>query len=67
MEQFKDFLIKYRGGIIGGFIAIIALVLHIYKFLLGCIIIVAGILLGNYVQQNKEFVKDRIRKIVDRW
>lgn len=67
MEQFKEFLIKYRGAIIGGIIAIVALIFNIHEFLIGCLIIVAGILFGNYVQQNKEIVKDKIRKIVDRW
>ena len=67
MEQFKDFFIKYRGAIIGGIIAIIALMLRIHEILIGGLIILAGIFLGNYVQQNKEIVKDWIRKIVDRW
>jgi len=67
MEQFKEFLVKYRGAIAGGIIAIIALILNIHEFLIGCLIIVAGILIGNYIQQNKEKVKDSIRKIVDKW
>lgn len=67
MDEFKEFLIKYRGAIIGGIVAIVALILRIHEFLIGCIIVVAGILLGNYVQQNKEMVKDKIRKIVDKW
>lgn len=67
MEQFKDFLIKYRGAIIGGIVAIIALILRIHQFLIYCLIILAGIFVGNFVQQNKEFVKDKIRKIVDKW
>lgn len=67
MEQLKNFLIKYRGAIIGGIIAVIALLLKIHEFLIGCLIVIAGILLGNYVQQNKETVKDAIRRLVDRW
>jgi len=67
MENFKEFLIKYRGAIIGGIIAIIMLILRIHEFLIGCLIIAAGILIGNYVQQNKEKVKDSIRKAVDKW
>lgn len=67
MDEFKEFLKKYRGAIIGGIVAIIALILRIHEFLIGCIIVVAGVLLGNYVQQNKEAVKDKIRKIVDKW
>jgi uncharacterized membrane protein len=67
MEQFKNFLIKYRGAIIGGIVAIIALILKIYKILLGGLVIVAGIFLGNYIQQNKEIVKEKIKNIIERW
>jgi len=67
MEQFKDFLIKYRGAVIGGIIAIIALILKIHEFLIGCIIIIAGILIGNYVQQNKEQVKIKIKNLIEKW
>ena len=67
MEKFKDFIIEYRGAIIGGLIAIVALALRIHEFLIGCLVIAAGILAGNYVQRNKEAVKQRIRDIVDRW
>lgn len=67
MDQFKDFIVKYRGAIIGGIVAIIALILRIHEILIGCLIIVAGIFAGNYIQQNKERVKDKIRKIVDKW
>ena len=52
MENLKNFIIRYRGAIIGGIVAIIALILRIHKFLIGCIIILAGILIGNYVQKN---------------
>lgn len=67
MEQFKEFFIRYRGAIIGGIIAIIALILKIHQILIGLLIIAAGILAGNYVQQNKEKVKDCIRRVVDKW
>ncbi len=63
MEQVKEFFMKYMGGII----AIIALILQIHKFLIACIIIVAGALAGNYIQQNKETVKNNIKKIVEKW
>ena len=53
--------------LIGGIVAMIALILRIHKFLIGCIIILAGILIGNYVQKNKEYVKDKIKNIIERW
>jgi len=67
MEKFKDFLIKYRGAIIGAIIALVAILLKIHEILIGFLIVAVGALIGNYVQQNKEFVKDKIRKIVDKW
>lgn len=67
MEKFKDFILRYRGAIIGGIIAIVLLILRIHEILISCLIIVAGIVAGNYIQQNKEKVKEGIRHIVDRW
>ena len=66
MEDFKNFLINYRGAIIGGIIAFVALLLNLHTVLLWILIIVAGILLGNYVQHNKEFVKDKLKSYIDK-
>ena len=61
MENLKNFIIRYRGAIIGGIVAIIALILRIHKFLIGCIIILAGILIGNYVQKNKKHYRKMVK------
>ncbi len=66
MEDFKNFLIKFRGAIIGGIIAFLALLLNLHTVLIWILIIVAGILLGNYVQHNKEFVKDKLKSYIDK-
>ena len=66
MEDFKSFLINYRGAIIGGLIAFVALLLNLHTVLLWVLIIVAGILIGNYVQHNKEFVKDKLKSYIDK-
>jgi len=66
MENFKNFLIKFRGAIIGGLIALIALLLNLHKVLIWILIIVAGILAGNYVQNNKDFVKDKLKSYIDK-
>ena len=66
MEDFKNFLINFRGAIIGGLIALIALLLNLHKVLLWIAIIVVGIIIGNYVQNNKEFVKDKLKSYIDK-
>lgn len=66
MEEIKNFLIKYRGAIIGGLIALIALLLNLHKVVIFILIIVAGIVIGNYVQHNKEFVKDKLKSYIDK-
>ena len=66
MEDIKKFLMKYRGAIIGGIIAVLLLITRLYDLIIGIILIVAGIFAGNYVQLNKEKVKDKLRKIIDK-
>ncbi len=66
MEDFKNFLIKFRGAIIGGLIALVALLLNLHKVLVWIAIIVIGIIIGNYVQNNKEFVKDKLKSYIDK-
>lgn len=67
MENFKNFLVNYRGAIIGGLIALVALLLNLHTILMWILIIVAGILIGNYVQHNKEFVKDKLKSYIDKF
>lgn len=66
MEDIKNFLIKYRGAIIGGLIALVALILNLHKVVIYILIIVAGIFIGNYIQHNKEFVKDKLKSYIDK-
>ena len=66
MESVKEFFIKYRGAIIGGLIALIALILNLHKILIWLLIVIAGIVIGNYVQNNKEMVKDKLKSYIDK-
>ncbi len=66
MKDFENFLKKYKGAIIGGLIALVALLLNFHKVLIWIIIIVAGIVIGNYIQNNKEFVKDKLKSYIDK-
>ena len=66
MEKVKQFLINYRGAIIGWIVAIVALLLNLHKALIVILIVIAGILLGNYVQHNKELVKEKLKSYIDK-
>ena len=66
MEELKKFLIKYRGAIIGGILAFVGLLLNLHKILIFVLIIIAGCLIGNYVQYNKELVKDKLKSYIDK-
>ena len=67
MEDFKNFIIKYRGAIIGGLVALLALLLRLHILLLWLLVIIAGIFIGHYIQNNKEFVIDKIKSYLDKF
>lgn len=66
MEDFKNFINKYRGAIIGIIVAIVILATRLYALIVGILLILAGAFIGNYVQQNKEDVKAKLKKFIDR-
>lgn len=66
MKEIKDFFMKYRGAIIGAIIAILILCTGFYKLMIGIILIGMGIYLGNYVQINKDDVKEKIKRFIDK-
>ena len=66
MKEIKDFLMKYRGAIIGALIAILILCTGFYKLMIWIILIAIGIYVGNYIQINKDDVKDKLKNFIDR-
>ena len=66
MKEFKDFIMEYRGAIIGIIIAIIILATKLYTVIIGILVIIAGAFLGNYVQQNKYDVKEKLHNFINR-
>ena len=66
MKDFKSFVYEYRGAIIGGIIAIIVLATNLLRFALAFIVLCAGVFLGNYVQQNKYEVKQKLVDLINR-
>lgn len=66
MEEFKKFLNKYKGAIIGVIVAIIVLATRLYELIVGVLLVLAGAIVGNYIQQNKEDVKAKLKKFIDK-
>lgn len=66
MNEIKNFLMKYRGAIIGGIVAALILLTRLYELIIGIILICLGIFVGNYIQLNKEIVKEKLKKFIDK-
>lgn len=66
MEDLKKFIKQYKGAIIGVIIAIIILATRLYSLIIGILLILAGAIIGNYVQQNKDDVKTKLKKFIDK-
>ena len=66
MDNFKKFVKEYSGAIIGAAIAILILFTNLYKLIIGIILIILGIFVGNYVQRNKIDVKEKLKQFIDR-
>ena len=66
MDDFKKFINQYKGAIIGIIIAIVLLATRLYDVMIGILLILAGAIIGNYVQQNKDDVKAKLKKFIDK-
>ncbi len=62
----KEFWNSYKGAIIGIVVAILILVTRLHDLILAIVILVLGALTGNYVQQNKEDVKTKLKTFIDK-
>ena len=61
-------IILILAGIFGlGIIAWPALVIFVSTILLTLALIVCGIFIGNYVQDNKESVKEKLKNFIDKF
>lgn len=66
MNDIKKFLKNYSGAIIGALAAIIILLTHLYDLIIWILFIGLGIYMGNYIQQNKMDVKEKLKNFIDR-
>ena len=63
---FQKILKEYGGAIVGGVIALLLCFTEIYKILVYIVIILAGVVIGNYVQRNKTKVKEKLKEFIDK-
>lgn len=66
MDGIKEFWNQFKGAIIGVVIAILVLITRLHDLILAIVIIVGGAFIGNYVQQNKDDVKMKLKKFIDK-
>ena len=62
----KEFWNNYKGAIIGIIVAILILVTRLHDLILAIVVLVLGAFIGNYVQQNKEDVKAKLKTFIDK-
>lgn len=66
MEEIFEFIKKYKYPIIGGAIAFFILAIDIIDFLKVVIVVAIGIYAGFYIQKNKETIKEKLKKLIDK-
>lgn len=62
----KEFWNNYKGAIIGLIIAILFLATGLHNVILVIVVLLLGAFIGNYVQQNKEDVKTKLKAFIDK-
>jgi len=67
MNSLKEFWSNYKGAIIGVIISILIIMTRLYELIIAIILIGLGAIVGNYIQQNKQIVKDRLKNFIDRF
>ena len=66
MDDLKQFWSQYKGAVIGAIIAILILCTRLFEVIIGIILIVMCIYIGNYVQYNKHTVKEKLKRLIDK-
>ena len=66
MEDFKKFITNYWGCILGAIIGLVIACTGIYRLIVGIVLVVIGAWLGNYFQNNKDTVKEKLKKFIDK-
>ncbi len=66
MDDFKSFLSKYWGGLLGAVIALLLACTPFYRLIIAVVFVGIGFFVGNYIQSNKKAVKTKLKSIIDK-
>ncbi len=66
MKEIIDFVKQYKGAIIGIILGILILITRLHDLIIAIVILALGAIIGNYVQQNKEDVKTKLKNFIDK-
>ncbi len=66
MEDFKEFWNRNKGIILGVTVAIILLITGLQQLIIGLVLIFACGFIGDYIYKNKEEVKEKTKKFIDK-
>ena len=67
MDSLRELWNGYKGAIIGVIVAVLIMVTRLHELIIWIIAIILGAIVGNYIQQNKQIVKDRLKNFIDRF
>lgn len=66
MGEFKSFFNQYKGAIIGFIFALLLIIFELDRIIIGIVILFLGMFFGNYIQRNKQEVKEKLKRFIDR-
>ena len=66
MEELRKIFATYGGMIIGVLVAIFIFFTGLYQLFVGLLLIVACGYIGYYIQKNKDEVKEKAKKFIDK-
>lgn len=66
MKGLKEIWNQYKGAITGVVIAILILITRLHDLILAAVVLILGAFIGNYVQHNKDFVKSKLKNLIDK-
>ena len=66
MDDFKSFMSKYGGMIIGIIVAVLLLLTRFYELIIAIILIAVCGYAGYYFQHNKDSVKEKLKNFIDK-